>query len=61
MADKNDDSVVAHLPHEYRLEFERLAELDGFNKSEMARTLIIEYVDRKRADFEHMKSIFEKN
>jgi len=60
MPDKNDSSIVAHLPKDYQLAFERLAELEGSNKSEKARELIIEYVDKKEADFNYMKAIFEK-
>ena len=61
MVDKNDSSIVAHLPKDYQVEFERLAELEGTCKSELARILIIEYIDKKRSDFRHMKSIFERN
>jgi len=61
MVDKNDASIVAHLPKDYQLEFERLAELEGTCKSELSRLLIIEYVDKKRADFRRMKTIFDKN
>lgn len=55
MTNKNDSSIVAHLPKDYQLAFERLAELEGSNKSEKARELIIEYVDKKKADFNYMK------
>lgn len=57
--EKNNSSIVAHLPKDYQLKFERLAELEGVCKSEKARLLIIEYVDKKDADFKYMKSIFE--
>lgn len=59
--EKNDSAVVAHLPKDSQLEFERLAELEGICKSELARILILQYIDKKRTDFRLMKTIFERN
>ncbi len=61
MPDKNDSSVVIHLPADYQMEFERLAELENLNKSQKGRELIIEYVDKKRFEYGYMKTIFEKH
>ena len=56
---KNNDAVVIHLPRDKRLQFERLAERKGFNKSEYGRFLIDSDLEHHRQEFEFMKSIFE--
>lgn len=60
MADKNNASLVTHVPKDIQLRFENLIALEGHDKSSKLRQFVIEYVDQKEAEFESMKSIFEK-
>lgn len=57
--EKNDDTVVAHLPRDKRLKIERLAERQGMNKSEYVRLLIDRDIDAHRREFEFMKTVFD--
>lgn len=57
--DKNNDAIVIHLPQDKRRHFERLAERHGLNKSEYGRQLIDADLEKKRQEFEFMKSVFE--
>ena len=56
--DKNDDTVVIHLPKQKRIQLERLAERKGLNKSEYGRLLIDRDLEQHHAEFEFMKTIF---
>ena len=57
--DKNDDAIVIHLPRDKRLKLERIAERQGFTKSEYGRFLIDQDIDQHQAEFEFMKTVFE--
>lgn len=60
MADKNNASLVTHVPEDIQFRFENLIALEGHDKSSKLRQFVVEYVDKKEAEFEAMKSIFEK-
>ena len=60
MVDKNNASLITHVPKDIQLRFENLSALEGHDKSSKLRQFVIEYVDQKEAEFESLKSIFEK-
>ena len=60
MPEKNDGTIVIHLPSDKRLQFKRLYEMRGFkNSSEYGRYIVEKHLDEARAEYEFMKSIFE--
>ena len=52
MVDKNNASLVTHVPKDIQLRFENLIALEGHDKSSKLRQFVIEYVDQKEAEFD---------
>ncbi len=59
--EKNDDTIVIHLPKQKRLQIERLAERKGLNKSEYGRMLFDLDLAHHQAELAFMKSVFESD
>ena len=57
---KKDASIVIHLPESQQAQFKAFAEMEGTDLSGLGRTLIIQYLAEKEAQFQSMRGIFEK-
>jgi predicted DNA-binding protein len=57
--EKNDGTIVIHLPKEKAEQFKRLCERKEKKPSEYGRLLIEKDIERYRHDYDFLKSIFE--
>jgi len=57
---KKNGQIVIHLPHDLEMEFRALADMEGSTASEKGRSLVIEFLDSRKQQFEAMKSIYSK-
>lgn len=57
--DKKDGTIVIHCTKTEEILFKRLAERDGLTASERGYRLMKEDIDRLKAEYEFMKSLFD--
>ena len=58
MSEKLVSHLTVHLPHDASQQIQALAEAEGMSASAYLRELAMSHLDRKRAEFEFMSSIF---
>lgn len=55
------ESINIHLPESQKLEIIRLADLVGLSASEYGYKIIVEHLEKKRAEYKVLRSIFADN
>ena len=59
--EKKVESINIHLPESQKLEVIRLADLVGLSASEYGYKIIVEHLEKKRAEYKVLRSIFADN